>query len=247
MSVTHTKVSAVADDADANTVSPTDWNATHTITTLDLGATPAQTGRVRLTTGSAEGVWVRNAANSADYSVLAGNSSDEAELRAATRFAANAWNHIRASGAATGLTPVLEAIGNDTNVDLDVKPQGAGLLRTNGVPVAKGGQPYGVQATTSVSLPDTATLAQTHRMTLASTDRLTEASTARMTLAEAGVPFRGSFGLGTFEILADNYLLQYRELRMLGNARATVAGTGELFLFDLAPVGRLVLAGRGGT
>ena len=56
--------------------------------------------------------------------------------------------------------------------------------------------------------------------------------------------------MGTYAIaptiLDGNYLLQYKEARLQGAARATLQGGAELFVFDLAPVGRLVLAGRGG-
>ena len=57
--------------------------------------------------------------------------------------------------------------------------------------------------------------------------------------------------MGTYSIsptiVNDNYLLQYKRASLTGTARASIFGNGELFLFDLAPVGRLVLAGRGGT
>lgn len=39
MAITHTKVSAKSDDADATLVRPTDWNASHTISDQFLGAT----------------------------------------------------------------------------------------------------------------------------------------------------------------------------------------------------------------
>ena len=55
----------------------------------------------------------------------------------------------------------------------------------------------------------------------------------------------GSQGIAP-TIVDGNYLLQYKRASLSGSARASIAGTGELFLFDLAPVGRLILAGRGG-
>jgi hypothetical protein len=97
-----------------------------------FGATPAQSGRVRLTQGSSEGVSARNAGNSGDVVLLAINGSDEAELRAPTRFAANSFNHLRATGAGTGNPAVFEAIGSDSNVGLDILPQGTGTVRIRG-------------------------------------------------------------------------------------------------------------------
>lgn len=109
-----------------------------------FGATPASGGRIRLTQGASEGIWGRNAADSGDVGLLAINGSDESELRAPARFHANAWNHIRATGAATGNDPVIEAIGNDTDVDLDLRPQGAGLLRYSGTEISKVGHSHAI-------------------------------------------------------------------------------------------------------
>jgi hypothetical protein len=76
--------------------------------------------------------------------------------------------------------------------------------------------------------------------------RMTLAGSSRLRAIGALDAMRGTFGINTAEVLDDNWLLQYKRARLAGNARLTVAGTGELFVFDLAPVGRLVLAGRGG-
>jgi hypothetical protein len=84
------------------------------------------------------------------------------------------------------------------------------------------------------------------RLVLPSTDRLTAAGTGRARVTEYPVAFMGTYSI-TPTIVNDNYLLQYKRASLTGTARASVFGNGELFLFDLAPVGRLVLAGRGGT
>jgi len=85
-----------------------------------------------------------------------------------------------------------------------------------------------------------------HRQALVSTDRLTAAGTAELRVLEQIVPFLGSYGIGSPSILTDQFLLQYRRASLAGNGRASLQGNAELFIFDLAPVGRLVLAGRGG-
>jgi hypothetical protein len=98
----------------------------------------------------------------------------------------------------------------------------------------------------AVSLPDSAVLDQYTRTVLPGTDRLSAAGSSRLRLLEAPGNFRGTYALGSFTVPTDAYQLQYKELRLADTARATLAGNGELFMFDLAPVGRLVLAGKGG-
>jgi len=98
----------------------------------------------------------------------------------------------------------------------------------------------------NIVIPDTATEEQVDRIVLATTERLTAAGAGRLLLRETVPPFRGAFNIGTFEVLDGNYQLQYKRTTLVPGSRATLVGTGELFLFDLAPVGRLVLAGRGG-
>jgi hypothetical protein len=95
------------------------------------------------------------------------------------------------------------------------------------------------------SLQTTAVLDQFTRMVLPSTDRLTAAGASHVRVTEYPVAFMGSQGIAP-TIVDGNYLLQYKRASLSGSARASIAGTGELFLFDLAPVGRLILAGRGG-
>jgi hypothetical protein len=97
----------------------------------------------------------------------------------------------------------------------------------------------------NTSIPDGGASSDTHRTVLATTERLIAAGAGRDYIAEPVPPFRGSFDIGTFEVLTDNYQLQYKRTTLAPGARATLAGTGELFLFDLAPNGRLILAGRG--
>jgi hypothetical protein len=108
------------------------------------------------------------------------------------------------------------------------------------------GIPYNVQAPGSFTLPDTASQIQLQRLTLASTERFAAQGTARMKLQAEAVPFQGAFGLSSTVLLDDTYLLQYKRARLANSARITLVGTAELFMFDLAPVGRLVLAGKGG-
>jgi hypothetical protein len=107
-------------------------------------------------------------------------------------------------------------------------------------------QPSDWNADHATSLPDTAVLDQYTRVVLPGTDRLTAAVGSRVRVLEMPANFRGTYALGSFAVLTDAYQLQYKELRLASDARATLGGNGELFLFDLAPVGRLVLAGRGG-
>ena len=65
-------------------------------------------------------------------------------------------------------------------------------------------------------------------------------------MEEAELPFRGAYGLGSFQLIDGTWLLQYKRASLAGTARASLSGTSDLFIFDLAPVGRLVLAGSGG-
>lgn len=78
------------------------------------------------------------------------------------------------------------------------------------------------------------------------TNRFVAAGTGRLQVLTNGQPFIGSYGLGSVSIYDDTYRLQYKRATLNSTARATLVGTGELFIFDLAPVGRLILAGRGG-
>jgi hypothetical protein len=87
---------------------------------------------------------------------------------------------------------------------------------------------------------------QQERFNILSTQRLTIANSARLRLLEATDGLRGSYNTGSQEVLNDNWMIQYKRTGLAGNARVTLAGTGELYIFDLAPVGRLILAGRGG-
>lgn len=98
----------------------------------------------------------------------------------------------------------------------------------------------------ATSLVDSEVGAVTHRQVLAGTDRLTAAGTAELRVLEHAVPFVGAFSVGSPTIAPDTYVLQYKRASVAGNGRVTIQGTAELFIFDLAPVGRLVLAGRGG-
>ena len=83
------------------------------------------------------------------------------------------------------------------------------------------------------------------RFNIVSSERLTIADAARMRLMETSDGIRGSYNAGSQEVYNDNWMLQYKRTGLLGNARVSLFGTGELYIFDLAPVGRLVLAGRG--
>lgn len=99
----------------------------------------------------------------------------------------------------------------------------------------------------AVGVPDTGFLDQADRYVVRGTDRLTLAVTGRLRIfAGAIVGWVGAYAVGSPTIADGFYALQYKEARLQGAARATLIGAGEWFLFDLAPVGRLVLAGRGG-
>lgn len=100
-------------------------------------------------------------------------------------------------------------------------------------------------ATHNTLIPDSGTWEEVDRVVYASTERLIVRGAGRMLLRETVPPVRGTFNTGTFEVLNDNYLLQYKRTGLMPGARATLAGNGELYIFDLAPVGRLILAGRG--
>ena len=97
----------------------------------------------------------------------------------------------------------------------------------------------------NTSLSSGEVMLQQERFNLAATQRLTAANGSRLRLLEAQDQIRGSYNAGSQEIYPDNWLLQYKRTGLLGNARMSVFGTAELYVFDLAPVGRLVLAGRG--
>jgi hypothetical protein len=76
--------------------------------------------------------------------------------------------------------------------------------------------------------------------------RIIAAGTGRLTVREPLQPLKGGYLLGSVQLITDQYLLQYKRATLNGNARVDLSGTAELYMFDLAPVGRLVLAGRGG-
>jgi len=99
----------------------------------------------------------------------------------------------------------------------------------------------------SVTLATTGILTQPLRLTLASTDRLTEAGTGRLAISDATIEppvlFRRSAGSST--ITTDEFVLDYQRTALYGNARSTLVGTARVIVMDYAPVGRLVLAGRG--
>lgn len=97
----------------------------------------------------------------------------------------------------------------------------------------------------NTSLTGGEVMAQPERFVAASTQRLTVADVARLQLLEDAGGLRGSFSVNTLDILNDTWFLQYKRTGLSGNARLSVFGTAELYLFDLAPVGRLTLAGRG--
>lgn len=60
------------------------------------------------------------------------------------------------------------------------------------------------------------------------------------------IPFRGAYDPGPFSLPANQFLLQYKQLRISGNSRATMTGSGQIVLTTFQPVGRLVLSGSGG-
>lgn len=97
----------------------------------------------------------------------------------------------------------------------------------------------------NTSISSTATVEEVDRVVYGGTERLIAAGAGRMFLREPLRPIRGAFSLGTFDVYNDNWLLQYKRATLVPGARVTLAGNAELFLFDLAPVGRLILAGRG--
>lgn len=119
---------------------------------------------------------------------------------------------------------------------------------TNEVAVGSnpGGELAGTWAAPEVAPVHSGSAHTVPRETLAGATRLTAATSLRVTLANGAVPFKGAYAIGSVSILDDTYVLQYKRATLNGNARVTLAGTGELFVFDLAPVGRLVLAGVGG-
>jgi hypothetical protein len=97
----------------------------------------------------------------------------------------------------------------------------------------------------NTSLSGGEVMLQQERFSVASTQRLSIADVARMRLLEATDGIRGSFSPGSQEIYNDNWLLQYKRTGLSGTARVSIFGTAELYVFDLAPVGRLILTGRG--
>ena len=97
----------------------------------------------------------------------------------------------------------------------------------------------------STSLSGGEVMLQQERFSLASDQRLTIIDVARLRLLEATDGIRGSYNAGSQDVVNDNWMLQYKRTGLLGSARLRLFGTGELYVFDLAPVGRLILAGRG--
>lgn len=97
----------------------------------------------------------------------------------------------------------------------------------------------------STSLSGGEVMLQQERFSLAADQRLTVIDVARLRLLEATDGIRGSFNAGSQDVVNDNWMLQYKRTGLLGTSRLRLFGTGELYVFDLAPVGRLILAGRG--
>jgi len=97
----------------------------------------------------------------------------------------------------------------------------------------------------STSLSGGEVLLQQERYSLASDSRLTVIDVARLRLLEATDGIRGSYNAGSQDVVNDNWMLQYKRTGLLGTSRLRLFGTGEMYIFDLAPVGRLILAGRG--
>lgn len=95
-----------------------------------------------------------------------------------------------------------------------------------------------------VTLASSETLRDYGRTVIDGTNRIVLAGSARYyTLDQPPVPYLGQYGLGTLVIGADQFLLQYKRASLAGNARTSLLSNAELFIFNLAPVGRLVLAG----
>lgn len=80
---------------------------------------------------------------------------------------------------------------------------------------------------------------------MAITSRFIAQGTGRLTVREPLAPIKGGYAVGSIQIVNDQYLLQYKRAALYGTARVNLSGNADLFIFDLAPVGRLVLAGRG--
>jgi hypothetical protein len=128
---------------------------------IALGATPAQTGAVRLTIN--QGVFSRNVPNNGDVQLMLldlsgdlrlGDSTVNAirptndlttqlgysnvrftNLYTASLFSVNATNlanYLQVQGAATGSPPTITAAGSDTNVGLNLVPKGTGVVAATG-------------------------------------------------------------------------------------------------------------------
>lgn len=88
---------------------------------------------------------------------------------------------------------------------------------------------------------------QNDRVTLSSIDRLTVVQTGRLGLSNTiSAPSPTARNLGTAQITSDTSFQQYRRASLINGARVTVTGTAQIIISDPAPVGRLVLSGRGG-
>lgn len=104
-------------------------------------------------------------------------------------------------------------------------------------------RPSNWNADHALALPDTDVQFQAHRMVVTGTDRYTMAGGSELRLLEQLVPFVGIYNLGSFQVLQDQFLLQYKRATLQDSCRATLQGNAEMFVFNFAPANRLILAG----
>lgn len=93
---------------------------------------------------------------------------------------------------------------------------------------------------------DGSTNTQIGRLSLSGKDRVTMVGTGRMLVASPGTSPATTRTLGSLMVDADLFIQHFQRVVLNASTRVTLSGTGELRVFDFYPVGRLVLAGRGG-
>jgi hypothetical protein len=97
----------------------------------------------------------------------------------------------------------------------------------------------------SFVVPDTGYLNQRIRLTLSGTEHAVVAGSGRAALADPDPFFQGTFAPQAFSLTPDEYVMQYKQLRLRGKMTITLGGNANIILTDLMAGSRLTLAGRG--
>jgi hypothetical protein len=97
------------------------------------------------------------------------------------------------------------------------------------------------------SIPTAGYLSQRTQLALSGTERAALTGTARVGVFDPNntVYHIGSYIVPTCTLSADQYVMQYKQMKLIGNTRITLQVNSTVLLTDFAPGGRLVLSGRG--